>query len=127
MRLIEVKQSGKGIKQGDVVEYKGNYYLAADEADLDGDIYVVDADQDAEYINERHLTKIVSARKELEQPLVTVEMTVDELKVLVAASGVVSHDQVIKELRENGHATTLSRYGLGNYETLRDILKEVAK
>lgn len=127
MRLIEVKQSGKGIKEGDVVEYGGNYYLATGEADSDGDVYVVDAEQDTNYINEGLLTKVASAGKELEQPVVTVEMTVDELKVLVAATGAVSCEQVTKELRENGEPTTLSRYGLGNYETLHDILKEVAK
>ena len=127
MRLIEVKQSGKGIKEGDVVEYGGNYYLATGEADSDGDVYVVDAEQDTNYINEGLLTKVASAGKELEQPVVTVEMTVDELKVLVAATGAVSGEQVTKELRENGEPTTLSRYGLGNYETLHDILKEVAK
>lgn len=127
MRLIEVKQSGKGIKQGDVVEYDGHLYLATGEADIDGDVYVVDAEQDTDYINERHLTKILSAGKELEQPLVTIEMTIDELKVLVAATGAVSRDQVTEELRENGHATNLARYGRGIYETLRAILKEVAK
>lgn len=127
MRLIEVKQSGKGIKQGDVVEFKGDYYLATGEADSDGDVYVIDAEQDTAYINEGRLTKVASAGEELDQPLVTVEMTVDELKVLVAATGVVTHDQITKELRENGEPSTLSRYGLGNYETLRDILKEVAK
>lgn len=127
MRLIEVKQSGKGIKQGDVVEYDGNYYLATDEADLDGDVYVVDADQDTKYINERHITKVASAGEEFEQPVVTVEMTVDELKVLVAATGAVTHDQVTKELRENGEPVTLSRYGSGNYGTLFNILKKVAK
>ena len=127
MSLMEVKQSGKGIKQGDVVEYDGNYYLATDEADIDGDVYVVDAEQDTDYINEQHLTKIVSAGKELEQPVVTVEMTVDELKVLVATTGAVSREQVTNKLRENGEPGTLSRYGLGNYETLRNILKEVAK
>lgn len=127
MQLIEVKQNGKRIKQGDVVEYRGNLYLATDEADSDGDVYVVDAEQDTDYINERYLTKIVSAGKELEQPVVTVEMTVDELKVLVAATGAVSPDRLKESLREDGHATTLSRYGLDNYETLREILKEVAK
>lgn len=127
MRLIEVKQSGKGIKQGDVVEFKGDYYLATGEADSDGDVYVIDAEQDTAYINEGRLTKVASAGEDLEQPVVTVEMTVDELKVLVAATGSVSRDQVTEELRENGHATNLERYGLGNYETLREILKEVAK
>lgn len=127
MQLIEVKQSGKGIKQGDVVEYGGNYYLATGEADSDGDVYVVDAEQDTNYINERYLTKIVSAGKELEQPVVTIEMTVDELKVLVTATGAVSREEIAEELSRNGHATTLSRYGRSNYETLRGILKEVAK
>lgn len=127
MRLIEVKQSGKRIKEGDVVEYRGNYYLATGEADSDGDVYVVDVDQDTDYISERYLTKVLSAREENEQPVVTIEMTVDELKVLVAATGAVSRDQVTEELRENGHATNLARYGLGNYEALKGILKEVAK
>lgn len=127
MQLIEVKQSGKRIKQGDVVEYRGRYYLATDEADSDGDVYVVDAEQDTDFINEGRLTKIVSAGKELEQPLVTVEMTVDELKVLVAATGAVSRGEIEEELRRYGHVTLLSRYGRSNYETLREILKEVAK
>lgn len=127
MQLIEVKQSGKGIKQGDVVEYGGNYYLATGEADSDGDVYVVDAEQDTDFINEGRLTKIVSAGKELEQPVVTIEMTVDELKVLVAAAGAVTRDQVKEALREDRHSENLSRYGLDNYETLREILKEVAK
>lgn len=127
MRLIEVKQSGKGIKQGDVVEYDGHLYLATGEADIDGDVYVVDAEQDTDYINEQHLTKIVSVGKELDQPVVTIEMPVDELKVLVAATGAVSREQVERELRYNGHAIVLSNYGRSNYETLLDILKEVAK
>ena len=127
MRLIEVKQHGKRIKVGDVVEYGGNYYLATSEADSDGDVYVIDAEQDTAYINELYLKKVLSAGEENEQPMVTIEMTVDELKVLVAATGAVSRDQVTEELRENGHATNLARYGLGNYETLREILKEVAK
>lgn len=127
MRLIEVKQSGKRIKQGDVVEYNGDYYLATGEADSGGDVYVVDADQDTAFINEGRLTKVVSAGEEPEQPLVTVEMTVDELKVLVAATGAVSPDRLKESLREDGNSANLSRYGLGNYEKLRDILEEVAK
>lgn len=127
MRLIEVKQSGKGIKQGDVVKYGGNYYLATSEADLDGDVYVIDAEQDTAYINEGRLTKVASAGEGLEQPVVTVEMTVDELKVLVATTGAVTRDQLKEALREEGEPITLGHYGLDNYETLRDILKEVAK
>lgn len=127
MRLIEVEQSGKRIKQGDVVAFAGNYYLATDEADSDGDVFVVDADQDTRYINEQYLKKVVSAGEEIEQPVVTVEMTVDELKVLVAATGAVSRDQVTKELIKEGMPSNLARYGLGNYEKLFDILKEVAK
>lgn len=127
MRLIEVKQSGKGIKQGDVVKYGGNYYLATGEADSDGDVYVVDAEQDTAYISEGRLTKVVSAGKELEHPVVTIEMTVKELTALVVAAGVVSVDQLERDLRYNGHAIALSNYGRSNYETLLDILKEVAK
>lgn len=127
MRLIEVKQSGKGIKQGDVVEYGGNYYLATGEADSDGDVYVVDAEQDTNYINEGRLTKVASAGEEIEQPVVTVEMTVDELKVLVTATGAVTRDQVTKELGYNGEPETLSSYGRSNCEALREILNEVAK
>lgn len=127
MRLIEVKQSGKGIKQGDVVEYGGNYYLATSEADSDGDVYVIDAEQDTAYINEGHLTKVASAGEELEQPAVTIEMTIDELKVLVAATGAVTRDQVKEALREEGEPLTIEHHGFDNYETLRDILKEVAK
>lgn len=127
MRLIEVNQSGKRIKQGDVVEIEGNYYLATGEADSDGDVYVVDAEQDTNFINERHLTKVLGAGEELEQPVVTIEMTVDELKVLVAAAGKVSPEKLKESLREDGHSENLSRYGLGNCAKLRDILKKAAK
>lgn len=126
MKLIG-KSSGTGIKKGDIVKYNGEIYLATDNADMDGDIRAIDADQDITYIHESRLTKIYGADGKPVTPTVTIEMTVDELKVLVAATGGISPVTLIESMEEDGVSPDLRHFGISNHSNLSDILEEVAK
>lgn len=126
MELID-KNSGTVIKKGDIVKYNGELYLASDSADNDGDIEVVNADQDVFYIDESRLTKVYSADGKQATPTVTIEMTVDELKVILADMGINDSERTVAGLKLLGYAEDLEELSFEIYKTLKDILEEVAK
>lgn len=126
MKLIG-KSSGTGIKKGDVVKYNGEIYLASDSADNDGDIEAVNADQDVFYIHESRLTKVYGVDGKSVTPTITVEMTVDELKVIHAESGSLSRNQTAGLLVSEGHEESLADNSYDIYLEIAKILEEVAK
>lgn len=131
MELITVKK-GADIKKGDIVRYSGSLRLVMESADSDGDIYVVDADNDSIYVAERRVEKVYNAdgtpySKADTGNKYTIEFTEGELKVILADMGINDSERTVAGLELLGYAEDLKELSFEIYKTLKDILEEVAK